>query len=53
VAHKVERCSGCTNTAILVGYMLVCLDGLLDSRVMEECPMQQSVRHDYEIMGFI
>ena len=32
--------------------MLVCIDGLLGSRVVEQSPVQQSVRHYYEIMGF-
>ena len=52
MVHKVEGCPGCTNTAHLVGYMLVCIDGLLGSRVVEQSPVQQSVRHYYEIMGF-
>jgi len=53
VAHKVERRPGCTNTARLVGYMLVCVDGLLGSRAVEESPVQHSFIHDYEIMGFV
>ena len=33
--------------------MLVCIDGLLGSRVVEDSPVQQSVRHDYENTGFV
>lgn len=53
MAHKVERRPGCTNTARLVGYMLLCIDGLWGSRVVEESPVQQSFRHDYEITGSV
>lgn len=53
MAHKVERRPGCTNTTRLVGYMLVCVDGLLGSRAVEESPVQQTFLHDYEITGFV
>jgi hypothetical protein len=33
--------------------MLVCVDGLLGSRAVEESPVQQSFLHDYEITGFV